>query len=393
VEGQDATRDPGEVEVSFVMPCLDEAETLGPCIEAARRCIEANELSAEIIIADNGSVDDSAQIAQRGGARVVAVEERGYGAALMGGIESARGRYIVMGDCDLSYDFAEAMPFVDKLRAGDDLVMGSRFAGRILPGAMPWHHRWIGNPVLSAVGRTLFRSSISDFHCGLRAFTKHAYEKMRLRTTGMEFASEMVVKATVRDMQVSEVPIILHPDGRSRAPHLRSWRDGWRHLRFMLLLSPLWTLFVPGLALAVLGTLLTSLLYPGPVTIGGVTFDIHTMIAGSLFLLVGYQMMTVAVAARIYALTEEIGPPAPWLVDAFDVFTLERGLLAGALLTAAGVAVIASTFFIWAGVDFGSLDPRQTIRPMLVGSTCVALGFQTLLMSFVYSMLGIQRSR
>jgi hypothetical protein len=271
--------------------------------------------------------------------------------------------------------------------------MGSRFRGRILPGAMPWLHRRVGNPLLTAVGRLLFRSPVSDFHCGLRAFTRQAYRAMNLRTTGMEFASEMVVKATAQGMRVAEVPITLRPDGRSRPPHLRSFRDGWRHLRFMLCLSPLWTLFLPGLALAAVGGGLETLLFFGPLRIGSLVFDVHTMIAGSLLVLVGYQAMTTALAARIYAVEEEIGPPAPWLERAFLHFSLERGLLAGAALTLVGVAFAAWTLGAWAREGFGPLELQHTLRPMLVGATAIALGAQTLLMSFVYSMLGIKRSR
>jgi len=382
-----------EIEVSFVMPCLDEAETLEACVRAALGCIAEHGLAGEVVVADNGSRDGSPGIARRCGARVVEVRERGYGSALMGGIEAARGRFIVMGDADLSYDFAEAAPMIERLREGADLVMGSRFRGRILPGAMPWLHRRVGNPLLTAVGRLLFRSPVSDFHCGLRAFTRQAYRAMNLRTTGMEFASEMVVKATAQGMRVAEVPITLRPDGRSRPPHLRSFRDGWRHLRFMLCLSPLWTLFLPGLALAAVGGGLETLLFFGPLRIGSLVFDVHTMIAGSLLVLVGYQAMTTALAARIYAVEEEIGPPAPWLERAFLHFSLERGLLAGAALTLVGVGFAAWTLGAWAREGFGPLELQHTLRPMLVGATAIALGAQTLLMSFVYSMLGIKRSR
>jgi len=382
-----------DIEVSFVMPCLDEARTLEGCIRAAQRCIEENGLRAEIVVADNGSRDGSPAIAARCGARVVSVPERGYGAALRAGFAAARGRYLIMGDADGSYDFSACMPFIERLRAGDDLVMGSRFRGRILPGAMPWKHRWIGNPILSAIGRLLFRSPVSDFHCGLRALTREAFQQMDLRTTGMEFASELVVKATVRGMRISEVPITLHPDGRDRPPHLRSWRDGWRHLRFLLLLSPRWTLFVPGLAVLLLGALAMTAVLFGPRRVGSVTFDVHTLVAGSLLVIVGYQAVTTAIAARIFALEEEIGPPDPRLLGSFRVFTLERGLVAGALLVLAGGLLIGRLVAAWAAVDFGPLEVERTLRPMVLGSTLVALGMQTLGMSFVYSMLGIKRRR
>jgi glycosyltransferase involved in cell wall biosynthesis len=382
-----------EVEVSFVMPCLDEAETLAGCIEAAQRCITENGLDAEIVIADNGSTDGSQEIAERCGARVVRVSERGYGAALIGGFEAARGRFLVMGDADQSYDFGEAFPMIEKLRAGADVVMGSRFLGHIEKGAMPWSHRWIGNPVLSLVGRVLFRSPISDFHCGLRSLSKDAFRRLGLRTSGMEFASELVVKATALDMRVEEVPITLHPDGRSRPPHLRTWRDGWRHLRFMLTLSPRWTLFVPGLLLLFGAGGALIRLAIGPWDVGFATLDVHTMQLASLTVIVGYQAITTAVAARIYAVAEELGPPAPWMQRAFQVFTLERGLLVGLALLGIGAGLIGSAARDWAATDFGPLVPSITMRPVLLGATFFALGMQTLLMSFLYSMLGIPRRR
>lgn len=380
-----------EIEVSFVMPCLDEAETLEDCIEAARGCIEAHGLRAEIIVADNGSTDGSPEIAMRCGAKVVPVATRGYGAALQGGFDAARGRYLVMGDADQSYDFGEAFPMIEKLRAGADLVMGSRFLGRIEKDAMPWSHRWIGNPVLSLIGRVLFGSPVSDFHCGLRAFTKQTYERLGLRTTGMEFASELVVKAAAAKLRIEEVPITLHPDGRSRPPHLRTVRDGWRHLRFMMTLSPRFTLFLPGLLLMTLAGALLLRLYVGPIEIGSTSLDIHTMQIASLFVVVGYQFVTTAIAARIYAVAEEIGPPAPWMQRAFEIFTLERGLVAGLLLALLGLGVVGAAVLDWQEAGFGPLVPSVTMRPVLIGATLIALGTQTLLMSFIYSMLGIRR--
>ncbi len=373
------------------MPCLNEAETVTQCIQAAQDCIKENGLEAEVIVADNGSTDGSQAIARRCGARVVQVPERGYGNAIMGGFAAARGKYLIMGDADLSYDFGAVMPFIEKLREGYQLVMGSRFSGKIEPGAMPWSHRWIGNPVLSWLGRRLFSSRVSDFHCGLRALTKESYVAMGIRTTGMEFASEIVVKASVRGMRVAEVPITLHPDGRTHPPHLRSFRDGWRHLRFLLMLSPRWTLFFPGAVLALAGVSLAGLVLFGPAQIGRLTLDVHTLIAGSLFTLVGYQTMTTAIAARIYALEEEIGPPAPWLERASNIFTLERGLIAGGFVVLCGLGLIGVLTWRWASSGFGPLDLNVTLRPMLVGSTLVALGIQTLLMSFVYGMLGIKK--
>jgi hypothetical protein len=393
--GRDEVRDelPEEeaIEVSFVMPCLDEAETLEGCIQAAQACIAEHGLRAEIVIADNGSTDGSQKIARRCNARVVSVSERGYGAAVNGGFEAARGRFLVMGDADQSYDFGEAIGMIERLRAGADLVMGSRFTGRIEKGAMPWSHRWIGNPILSLVGRVLFRSKISDFHCGLRAIAKQSYQRLGMRTTGMEFASELVVKATASKMRIEEIPITLHPDGRSRPPHLRSWQDGWRHLRFMLMLSPRYTLFLPGLLLMVVGGALLARLYRGPLEIGPATLDIHSMQLASLFVIVGYQAVTTGIAARIFAVSEEIGPSSPWMQDAFKIFTLERGLLAGLVVLIVGFGFIGSEALRWVESGFGPLDPSVTMRPVSLGATFVALGIQTLLMSFLYSMLGIRR--
>lgn len=383
---------PAEIEVSYVIPCLNEAETLENCIRAARGCLERHNLSGEVIVADNGSSDGSREIAARAGARVVPVSRRGYGAALMGGIEAARGRYIIMGDADMSYDFGEGMTFIAKLREGYDLVMGNRFLGGIKPGAMPWKNRYIGNPVLSFIGRLLFKCPARDFHCGLRAFSKSAYEQLGVRTTGMEFASEMVIKSTCRGQRITEVPIFLHPDGRSRPPHLRPWRDGWRHLRFMMVLSPRWTLFMPGLVLLALGLVGVAMVALKPLLVGGVAFDVNTLIAAGFAVLLGYMWITTAIAMRIHGVTTEIGPPSHRLQSLFRVFTLERGLIAGGVLTLAGLAFIASLIAAWARVDFGPMDASRAVRPMIIGAILVALGAQTVLMSFVYSMLGIRRS-
>lgn len=382
---------PGEVELSFVMPCLNEAETLAGCIDAARRCIEENGLSAEVIVADNGSTDGSQQIARERGARVVDVSLKGYGNALQGGIAASRGRYIIMGDSDMSYDFSDAMKFVHKLRDGHEMVMGSRFRGRIMPGAMPVSHKYIGNPGLSWLGRALFRSGFSDFYCGLRGFTREAYRRMGARSPGMEFALELVVKSQIMGLRSTEVPITLHVDGRSRPPHLRTMRDGWRSLRFMLGMSPRWTLFAPGIVLMALGLLVGGLVASGTQFVGGVGFDVHTLVAASLATIVGWMWVTTAVAMRFYALKDHIGEPGSAGRLLFGWFDLERGLIVGGLLVALGVGVIGWLVWQWALVDFGELEVRRTLRPMVVGATLVALGFQTVMASVMCSMLTIAR--
>ena len=387
---QDTTAAP---EVSFILPCLNEAETLERCVQAAQSCSTRHGVRAEVVVADNGSTDGSQEIARRCGARVVSVAARGYGSALMAGFSAARGKYLIMGDADLSYDFSAVLPFVEKLREGYDVVMGSRFKGRIMPGAMPWLHRWVGNPVLSWLGRVLFRVPVSDFHCGLRAFSKQAYERMNVRTTGMEFASELVVKAALRKMRITEVPITLHPDQRSRPPHLRSFRDGWRHLSFLLLLCPRWTLILPGLLMMALGLLLGALVAAGPVTLGTISFDVHTLVAGSLLTLAGYQAVLIGLAARIYALELEIGPPREVVQRAFRIFTLERGLLAGGFVFLLGLLLVGGLTYRWVASGCGPLQIEHTLRPMVIGTTLMVLGCQTVLMSFFYRMLGIQRAR
>jgi hypothetical protein len=393
-EPKAATRpdSPAPVEVAFVMPCLNEALTLEACIAAARRCIDRHGLAAEVIVADNGSTDGSQALARRAGARVIEVAEKGYGAALRAGIAAAQGSIIVMGDSDQSYDFSEALPFIERLRAGADLVMGTRFGGgRIMPGAMPLKHRYLGNPVLSWLGRMLFRTPIRDFHCGLRAFRKDAFERWDLKTTGMEFASEMVIKATVKGARIGEVPITLYKDGRDRPPHLRSWRDGWRHLRFMLCLSPRWTLLIPGLALLTVGLAVGAAVAIRPLHLGRITLDVHTMVAAAMLALVGYQCVTVAIAMRIFTLEEELGPPDPGVQRLFRVFTLERGVIAGLALCFLGLLLLAGMLYVWAAAGFGPLDTARTLRPMIGGAALVGLGVQTVLMSFVYSMMGIKR--
>ena len=381
------------MEVTILMPCLNEAETLADCIAAAQRGLANAGVEGEILIADNGSIDGSQDIARVLGARVVDVPEKGYGNALRTGMEAAHGRFLIMGDSDLSYDFAEIKPFVEKLRAGADLVMGCRMprgGGKIIPGAMPWKHRWIGNPALTFIGRLLFRCPAHDFHCGLRALSKEAFLKLDLRTTGMEFASEMVIKASLRGLRIEEVPITLHKDGRSRPPHLRSWRDGWRHLRFMLLFSPRWLLLYPGLLMLLAGGVFFARLMIGPIAVKGVNFDLNTLEIASLLVQFGYQMVLLAGFVRIFAYTRGFLPPNHILSRAFSFFTLEKGLLSGLAILLVGFGLISLTLVDWATAGFGNLDPLANTRPVIAGRTLVSLGLQTLIFSLVFSYLGIE---
>jgi glycosyltransferase involved in cell wall biosynthesis len=382
---------PSVVELSVVMPCLNEAETLAICIEKARSSLEREGVAGEIIIADNGSTDGSQAIAEAAGARVVAVEAKGYGSALMGGIAAARGQYIIMGDADDSYDFANLGPFIEKLRAGYDLVMGNRFRGGIQEGAMPPLHKYLGNPVLTGLGRLFFRSPVGDFHCGLRGFSKSALVKLDLHTTGMEFASEMVVKATLHRMRITEVPTTLAPDGRSRAPHLRSWRDGWRHLRFLLLYSPRWLFLYPGVLLMLLGLAVGLWLLPGPRNIGGVTIDVHTMLYAALAIVIGFQAIVFAIFTKVFAISEGLLPDDPRLQRVFRYVTLEVGLVVGSLLLLAGLAGSVYAYVNWGEHSFGPLNTSRTMRIVIPSVTSLTLGCQTVLSSFFLSILGLRR--
>ena len=382
--------EPG-LELSIVMPCLNEAETLATCIEKAQRFLSEHGVAGEVIVADNGSTDGSQEIARRLGARVVDVPERGYGSALHGGICAARGRYVIFGDSDDSYDFSKLEAFLERLRAGDALVMGNRFRGGILPGAMPPLHRYLGNPVLSAIGRLFFHSPVGDFHCGLRGLSRAAYEKMAPTTSGMEYASELVIKATLAGLPISEVPILLHPDGRSRPPHLRSWRDGWRHLRFMLLFSPRWLFLLPGTLLLGVGALVSLWLLAGPRRIAGAEFDIHTLLVAGLACLLGYQLIVFALFTKLFAITEGFQPMPGYLEGLFRHVSLELGVAVGALLTLAGAAAVAAAIWSWSAAGFGALDPRLTMRQLIPGAILLVIGIQTVFSSFFLSVLGIRR--
>lgn len=377
-------------ELTILMPCLNEAETLAACIGKARQFLDRSGVQGEILVADNGSTDGSPAIATAAGAEVVDIPVRGYGAALSGGIAAARGRYVIMADADDSYDFAHLQPFVDKLRQGNQLVMGNRFQGGIAPGAMPWHHRYIGNPVLSAVGRLFFGSKIGDFHCGLRGVDRDAIRALNLRTTGMEFASEMVVKATLGGLRIAEVPTTLSPDGRSRAPHLRSFRDGWRHLRFLLLFSPRWLFLYPGITLLLLGFLLGGILLRGPVDLlPHITFDIHTFLLAAMFIILGQQAVTFAVMGRRFASRYGFIPKSA----RFDLFleglTLERVILFALILVVAGFGGLLWGFEQWADRDFGPLNTSRTLRLMIIAVTALVVGIQLLMAGFLSSMIDI----
>ncbi len=388
---QTSAADAGAVELSIVMPCLNEAETLAGCIEKAQECLRELNVTGEIVIADNGSTDGSQEIARALGARVIDVKARGYGNALMGGIGAARGRYVIMGDADDSYDFSSLGPFLDRLRAGYDLVMGNRFQGGIALGAMPPLHRYLGNPVLTFVGRLFFNSPVGDFHCGLRGFSKAAVARLDLRTTGMEFASEMVVKATLQRLRIAEVPTTLSRDGRNRPPHLRSWRDGWRHLRFLLLYSPRWLFLYPGALLMIAGVLVALLLLPRPRVIAGVAFDVHTLLYAAMAVIIGFQAIVFALFTKVFAISEGLLPEDARLDKLMNYVTLEVGVAVGLLLVILGLAGSIYAVAFWDQRSFGQLDPSRTLRFVIPSVTSLMLGCQVLLSSFFLSILGLRR--
>jgi glycosyltransferase involved in cell wall biosynthesis len=377
------------VELTIVMPCLNEALTLARCIRKARSFLETSGVRGEIVIGDNGSIDGSQEIARRHGARVVDVPIRGYGAAVQAASLSARGRFIIMGDSDDSYDFENLMPFVEKLREGYDLVMGNRFTGCIEPGAMPWKNRMIGNPVLSGIGRLFFRTAARDLHCGIRGYSMAALKRMDLRTTGMEFASEMVIKAALLGMRMIEVPATLAKDGRDRPPHLRPWRDGWRHLRFMLLYSPRWLFLYPGAACMLAGLVAGLSLLRGPIHVGRVTLDVHTLFFAGIAVLIGYQAILFATFSKIFAANSGLIPQNRLLDRLFDYFTLEVGLVVGGALLAMGLTGSAYSFMLWNRQSFGEMDPHHLLRVIIPSGVCLALGIQTILSSFFLSVLGL----
>ncbi len=381
------TQDNNDLELTVVMPCLDEAETLSVCIEKAMNSLRKNNIKGEVLIADNGSTDGSQKIATELGARVVQVQEKGYGSALIGGIMSAKGSYVIMGDADDSYDFSSLLPFVEKLREGYELVMGNRFMGGISPGAMPPLHKYLGNPVLTGIGRVLFRSPSGDFHCGLRGFRRSSILKLDLRTTGMEFASEMVVKATLNNLRIAEVPTTLTPDGRSRAPHLRSWRDGWRHLRFMLLYSPKWLFLYPGILLILGGVIAGLWLLPGSRDVGFLSFNTSTLLYAAMAIIVGFQAMTFALFTKCFAMMEGLLPKDEAFTRFIDNLSLEFGLIVGGCLLVGGFLVSIYAVFFWGARSFGPFEITDFLRIIIPAVTLITLGFQTMLTSFFLSIL------
>lgn len=380
---------PVAVELSVILPCLNEAETLETCVRKARTSLERLGVAGEVVVADNGSTDGSQDIARAAGARVVDVPRRGYGAALMAGIEAATGEYVLMADADDSYDLENLGGFLKELRGGADLVMGNRFQGGIEPGAMPFLHKYLGNPVLSLLGRLFFKIPVGDFHCGIRAFRRDKLLELGLRTSGMEFASEMVVRASLAHLRIAEVPTVLRPDGRTRPPHLRTWRDGWRHLRFLLAFSPKWLLLYPSLVLQTVGLLGLLWLSVGPRTVGTVGFDIHSMLAFATMFVVGMQGVGLAVIARSYAAHLGLLAPSPRIESGLARFSLERGLVLGGLLLLLGTGCFVAAVTSWGANGFGALDVVQSMRVPIFGMVLTVTGFQLIIVSFTLSLTRI----
>ncbi len=381
----------GPVELTVVMPCLNEAETLATCVDKALAALRENGIRGEVVVADNGSTDGSQEIATAHGARVIAVPVRGYGAALDAGVQAARGSYVLMADADDSYNFAHIPRFLAELRNGADLVMGNRFAGGIGPGAMPFLHRYLGNPVLSWMGRALFRTPVGDFHCGIRAFSRTAYRQLDLRTTGMEYASEMVVKSSLLRQRIVEVPTTLQKDGRSRPPHLKTWRDGWRHFRFLLMYSPRWLFLFPGVVLMVGGFALMAWLLPAERPLGHLNLGVDTLAYAAAAVLLGFQLVFFGVAAKVFATTEGLLPPDASFDRWFRYVTLETGLVAGVVLLLTGLGIAVSSVVGWAHTGYGTLAPVQMMRHTLPAMLCLMLGAEICFGSFFLSLLGLRR--
>ncbi len=374
-------------ELSIVLPCLNEDLTVGICVSKAVGFLKKYKINGEVIVADNGSSDNSVKIAINNGARVVEVGQKGYGSALRGGFEAAQGKYIIMADADDSYDLVNLMPFVEKLREGYDLVMGNRFKGGIKKGAMPWHHRYIGNPILSFLGKLFFKTPANDFHCGLRGFTKEAIEKIDLQTTGMELASEIVIKSSILKMRVCEVPTTLSPDGRDRPPHLRSFRDGWRHLRFLLIYSPSWLFLYPGLILSIIGSIFSLILFFGPINIGFRYIDFHSFIATGTLMFMGINMISFAAITRVYAYYSGLLPITPKFFSLLKFINLERGLGVGFVTLIIGAAIMIRAILL--SENFSQIGFDASVRLVFGGSLALIVGWQIILTSFALSMLGL----
>jgi glycosyltransferase involved in cell wall biosynthesis len=385
--------DDAPTKLSVLMPCLNEAETLASCIAKAQQFLRQSDIRGEIIVADNGSNDGSQEIAQSVGARLVRVPEKGYGSALLGGIEAARGEFIIMGDADDSYDFSNLGAFVAALEAGSDLVMGNRFRGGIRPGAMPPLHRYLGNPVLSWLGRLFFKNNIRDFHCGLRGFRRDSIRALELQTTGMEFASEMVVKASFEGLKIAEVPTILYKDGRTRPPHLRTWSDGWRHLRFLLMYSPRWLFFHPGISLMALGLLVSIWLLPGPRKIGTITLDINTLMFASFAIILGLQSVLFYFFTNTFGISAGFLPRSAENERLLRMASLEKGLILGATMILLGLASSLGAVIYWSNNSFGNLDPTFSMRLVIPGTVLFAAGFQVIFASFFLSILTTKRKQ
>jgi glycosyltransferase involved in cell wall biosynthesis len=383
---------PDPLELTILMPCLNEAETIEVCVRKATGYLRSKGVCGEVVVADNGSTDGSQAIAERNGARVVPIAVRGYGAALLGGIRAARGTYIIMADADDSYDFTALDPFMAKLREGYELVMGNRFQGGIKPNAMPPLHRYLGNPVLTGIGRLFFRSPCGDFHCGLRGFRRDSIMGLGLTSPGMEFASEMVVKATLHKLRLGEVPTTLSKDGRSRPPHLRSWRDGWRHLRFLLLFSPSWLFLYPGLLLLLTGISAMVWLLPEPRVAGSVTLDVNTLVYTAAGIVCGFQAIVFYMFAKTYAIRSGLLPEDPLVGRLREVLRLEVGLIGGALIFLLGLALAAYAVGAWTIHSFGHLDPQQSLRLVVPSATMLILGLQIISSSCLLSILQLERA-
>lgn len=379
-----------EYELTILMPCLNESETLGICIDKALSFIKDHNIVGEVLVADNGSTDNSRKIAQDHGARVQPVCERGYGSALIGGTKAAYGKYVIMGDADDSYDFVHLMPFIEKLRSGYDLVMGNRFKGGIMPHAMPPLHRYIGNPVLSGIGRLFYRSSIGDFHCGLRGYNRASIISLDLQTTGMEYASEMVVKSTLNGLKIAEVPTTLSPDGRSHPPYLRSWSDGWRHLKFLLVYSPRWLFFYPGMFLLLIGVIGAIILTMGPVRINDISFDITTLLYSSMAIISGLQIIFFALFTKVYATKTKLLPEDKNFESKIEKFTLERGIIIGIILILIGIIATIVALVYWKNRSFGNLMPSNIMRITIPALTSFVIGIQISFSSFFLYILNIK---